>query len=286
MNPLHLDPSLLDERTCTLLQAGLTLLALIFPGRIKACYLTGSTIDGTAATIAGDALNSSDIDITIVLRGTLTQLDCERFALWRAMCEQLGPFHLDQLDATVVSESEVVQHGHLTLKTASHLLYGEDIRAAIAFPSIQTHLRAAIKLSTDHIATFRHVEPGALSLPLSYPDPTGPYYGYDYHEPEYGDQPGTRLLVGSVTWAATALLALKTRQLAGTKRAAVELYEQAINDEWYPLIRAIYQYCKLLWQYRIPDEPSAQADLRALCHQVLAFEEYCLATYAQKQVVG
>jgi hypothetical protein len=236
-------------------------------------------------TIAGDALNSSDIDITIVLRGTLTQLDRERFALWRAMCEQLGPFHLDQLDATLTSETELAQQGHLTLKTASYLLYGEDIRAAIAFPSIQSHLRVAIKLSTDHIATFRHVEVGALSVPLSYPNPTGLYYGYDYHEPQYGDQPGTRLLVGSVMWAATALVALKAGQLAGTKRAAIALYEQAINDEWYPLIRAIYQQCKLRWRYRIPDEPSAQADLRALCQQVLAFEEYCLTTYAHKQMV-
>src|SRR5689334_8491455 len=100
MPPLPLYPSPPDERTSTSLQAGLTLLDPIFPGRIKACYLTGSTIDGTAVTIVGDALNSSDIDITIVLRGILTPLDRERFTLWRAMCEQLGPFHRDQLDAT------------------------------------------------------------------------------------------------------------------------------------------------------------------------------------------
>ena len=121
MSPLHLYPSSLDDHSSRLLQASLSLLNLIFPGRIKACYLTGSTVDGTAVTIAGDAMNSSDIDITIVLSGNLSQLDRERFAHWRAMCEQLGHFHLDQLDATLVSEIELVQHGHLTLKSASHL---------------------------------------------------------------------------------------------------------------------------------------------------------------------
>lgn len=282
MHPLALFSSPLDTSTSALLQAALTLLDLVFPGRIRACYLTGSIIDGTAVTIAGDALNSSDIDVTIILRGSLTRRDRERFTLWRAMCEQLGPFHLDQLDATVVSEAEALQQGNLTLKTASHLLYGEDIRTLIAFPSLQSHLRRAIKLSTDHIATFRHGEVGALKLPLSYPDPTGPYYGYDYHEPAYGDQPGTRLLVGSITWAATALIALNAGQLAGTKHAAVVLYEKVIHDEWYPLIRAIYERCKLEWRYRIPDSPSAQADLRALCQQVLAFEDCCLTIYAQK----
>jgi hypothetical protein len=280
MPALLLSPSPLDERTSALLQAGLTLLDLIFPERIKACYLTGSVLDGTAVTIAGDALNSSDIDIKIVLQGALTGLDRERFALWRTMCEQLGPFHLDQFDATVTSDMELSEQGHLTLKTASHLLYGEDIRATIALPPIETHLREAIKLSMIHFATFRRLEPEALSIPLQYPDLSGPYYGYDYHEPGYGDQPGTRLLVGSITWAATALVALKARQLAGTKRAAVSLYEQTINDAWYPLIRAIYQQCKLQWRYQIPDDRGGQAQLRALCYQVLAFEEYCIKTYA------
>jgi hypothetical protein len=52
---------------------------LVFPGRVRAYFLTGSTADGTAVRTPGDALNSSDIDLTVVFAGTLSGPDGERF---------------------------------------------------------------------------------------------------------------------------------------------------------------------------------------------------------------
>jgi len=264
-----------------LLQHVIAIFELVFPARIRAYYLTGSTLDGTAAFVPGDPLNSSDIDIAVVFNDVLLRHERERFIDCRAACAGLSQLHLDTLDVTPLSEMELVQHGHLTLKLASQLLYGEDIRPAIPLPTLHHHVRAAVRLSRDHIAELRALEPEHLRLPLSYPDADGEFYGYDYHEPGYSTQPGTRLLVGNITWGATALLALKAGAYAAMKREAITLYATAIDDEWSGLLDAVYQHCKMQWGYLIPQAVEERQQLRTLCAQVVAFENHCLASYAQ-----
>ena len=265
----------------TLLQHVITIFELVFPRRIRAYYLTGSSMDGTAAYLSGDPLNSSDIDLTVVFRDVVQPDEQERFRQCRFACAGLSQLHPDQLDAMPLSETELFQHGHLTLKVASQLFYGEDIRDAIPLPSLNEHMRAAIRLSKDHMAEMRHLEPAQLTLPLTYPDSAGQFYGYDYSEPEYGGQPGTRMLVGSIAWGATALVALHAGQFAGTKRDAINLYKTCINDRWSQLVEAVYAKCKLRWGYTIPRSKGERQELRALCEQVIEFENHCLASYLQ-----
>ena len=264
-----------------LLQQVIAIFELVFPGRIRAYCLTGSSLDGTAAFLPDDPLNSSDIDLAVVFKDTVQSDERERFRQCRFACAGLSQLHPDQLDATPLGETELLRHGHLTLKVASRLLSGEDLRTALPLPSLEEHTQAAIRLSKDHMAEMRHLEPAQLTRPLSYPDPAGAFYGYDYWEPEYGGQPGTRMLVGSITWAATALLALQAGQLAGTKRDAIELYTACISDRWSGLVDAIYVQCKLRWGYTIPRTQTERHELRTLCTQVVEFENHCLASYTR-----
>ena len=232
------------------------------------------------AYLPGDPLNSSDIDLAVVFKDVMQPHEQEAFRQCRIACAGLSQLHPDQLDATPLSEAQVYQQGHLGLKVASLLLYGEDIRDAIPFPPLHEHSRAAIRLSKDHIAELRHLTPSQLTPPLTYPDAAGEFYGYDYSEPGYSEQPGTRLLVGSITWAATALLAIQAGTLAGTKRDAINMYKTYINDTWSPLLEAVYTKCKLCWGYTIPHGRHERHQLRAICQQLVAFEDHCLASYA------
>ena len=50
-----------------------------FPGRVRAYYLTGSWADGTGVRTPGDALNSSDIDVTVVFAGALSDAEAADF---------------------------------------------------------------------------------------------------------------------------------------------------------------------------------------------------------------
>jgi hypothetical protein len=252
---------------------------LVFPGRVRAYYLTGSTADGTAVRTPGDALNSSDIDLTVVFAGTLSDSEAVRFSQVRGACEQLGGLGLDQLDASAVGETALFRDGDVTLKTASRLLLGQDIRDAVPLPRPEEHIRRAIRISTDVMAALRGTSALQPTAALTYPDPGGEFYGYDFRDERYGGVPGTRLLIDGLTWGATAVLAIQTGLLAGTKRDAIRLHREHVNDEWSALLVELYERSKLRWWYGIPQRDLDRQLLRRLCGRVLALERYLLDVY-------
>jgi hypothetical protein len=118
-----------------------------------------------------------------------------------------------------------------------------------------------------------------LRLPLAYPDPDGPFLGYD--EPEVptmysSGAPSTRRLVSLACRIATALLARSAGQIACTKAESVELYGRLVGGEWADLVFEIDKHCRAEWSYRIPGDPADQARLRDLCRRLLALERHAL----------
>ncbi len=265
-----------DGRVDSVTRGFIHVVELLFPGRIRACYLTGSSIDGTAAHVDGDSLNSSDIDITVVFKGKAEQHERDRFKKCRRACEQLSQLGLDQLDAVALDEDGLFGRGDVTLGTASVLVYGEDFRASIPLPRLSDQTDHAIALSFDLLGMLRGIPPTALTLPLAYPVGDGEFYGYDYREEAYGGKPGTRILVETVSWMATALVALQAGRYAGTKSDAVRQYRECIGGEWTEVVEGVYECCKLRWGYGIPREEEARQSLRGLCRQVLGFENHFL----------
>jgi hypothetical protein len=128
---------------------------------------------------------------------------------------------------------------------------------------------------------IRNIE--ALIYPLQYPEPQGEFYGYDRKSipPWYlaTIERGTKELVASICWAATAIVALQTGRYIGKKADGIKAYEELIGGEWAMLVRDIYQKCKLQWKYLVPEDEDNRSLLRNLCQQTPAFENHYLAIY-------
>src|SRR5579872_6899185 len=82
----------------------LAVVGLLFPERIRACYLTGSWCDGTAVRRPGGSLNSSDVDLLVVFKDGAAPSEVDRFEAARQACEEISALGLDGLDATATDE--------------------------------------------------------------------------------------------------------------------------------------------------------------------------------------
>jgi hypothetical protein len=140
--PLALRNSTGNEPIDTLLRELLTQLELAFPTRVRSYYLGGSTSDGTA--VGHDrSPNSSDIDLFVIIRGTIAE-EHAHFQNLVAQYQRTSPL---QVDAHAYAEDdllrpprrEATQTSFLSalIQVAGVLLYGEDLRAelpAVSFP--------------------------------------------------------------------------------------------------------------------------------------------------------
>jgi hypothetical protein len=169
------------------------------------------------------------------------------------------------------------QTGTVSLKLASQLLYGDDIRAFVPLQPLEEYLPQVLFGFFFYTALLRG-EPARLAYPLDYPDPHAPFYGYERWGLFLTDQlaTGTRTLVNSTTLGATFLVGLYAARHVGSKRDAIATYKVTIADAWTDLLEELYTTCKQRWSYRIPDTSAEQADLRQLCQRILAFENYVL----------
>ncbi len=99
------------------------------------------------------------------------------------------------------------------------------------------------------------------------------------HLPKGGTTSGTRDLIRSTGWAATAMIALRAHQYVARKSDCHRLYRACIGDDWSDLLEEIYTQCRGAWHYLLPDRPENRARLRAICERTLSFENHFLAVY-------
>jgi len=128
----------------------------------------------------------------------------------------------------------------------------------------------------------RDHEPAAVRLPRAYPDPWGEFYGYDKNTVRLADGSvvsGTRGLVTDAGWMATALIGFQASQYVLGKAEFAVRYRQYIDDEWAPFLEDLYDSCRRVWGYVVPEEARDRGRLRALCRQYLQFEDHFLAVY-------
>lgn len=239
-----------------------------FPARIRGYYLVGSLSRGTAGA-------NSDIDLEIVFKDTFLPDEAERLTLIRQGCRALSSIHLD---LPAHDEASLPQTDTVALKTASTLVYGEDIRASMPLPSIETYLRR-VSIPTHRALTseFRAVP---VSLPLTYPQPDAEFYGYVPTDPNHPHFIwGTKIWVLDIGWMATFLLAYQAGILVPSKDDMPRLYREHINDQWTSFITEVHDLCRLQWEYTIPTNVDDRARLRALCQQTLAYENHVMGFY-------
>ncbi|HEX5503315.1 MAG TPA: nucleotidyltransferase domain-containing protein [Thermomicrobiales bacterium] len=276
-----------NERIDAILRGLIEVVEAAFPDRVRGYYLKGSYA-------GGGAVATSDIDLTVVFKGgALSDQEEERIQRVGEARSQGSSARID-LDAVgerclrqgVASSGDSPRGGYLAyeairLKTASLLLYGEDIRDDLSLPMPEAYIHLVTHAPCD---CSGRVLRGATMLvfPLTYPDPTGEFYGYDVFRLGNVYSPtgrGTKDLVASAGWIATALIALKAGRYVGSKSDSLRLYRECINDEWMTFLADLYEYCRSRWAYLVPEDEVERQRLRALCRRMLAFENHYLAVY-------
>lgn len=281
------EPELIEstgDRLCDRIAQGVIgIFESAFPGRVRGFYLRGSHASGTS--IAG-----SDLDLFIIFKDRFTDsAEYDRAQALGGHCARLTPMLLEIIFAgeRVLRRPEGVGAA-LNLKLATRLLYGEDIRPDLPPFDADTYVRSVIH--TPYVSyTFpaQRRDSGSLSYPLHHLDPEGPFFGYDQWAmpgPDGIDQPSTKLLVGSVGWTATSIVALRSGQYVRDKAACVALYEKHVADEWTDLVAQVHDLCRNRWRYQIPSGDGDRQTLRALCHRALDFQNHFLQLYQQYQL--
>lgn len=230
-----------------------------FPTRIRSYYLVGSYADSSATPL-------SDIDIRIIFKDDFTAGEEEKMRQVRHYCRLISPI---PIDCPPLSEARLLHdvnwlHEPLGIKSDGQLLYGEEIRDSFGEPEFSAYVRNVTAVPVQRFARIRQQD--GLSFPLTYPDPTGEFFGYDDETgPAWGKVPGTKGLVHMIGFAATCLIAFQSERIVTRKSDWLRLYKETIGDEWAPFLEDLYRKCKETWLYRIPENKDERHQLREIC---------------------
>jgi predicted nucleotidyltransferase len=248
-----------------------------FPGRLRACYLTGSYAEG-------NAVEWSDIDVYVLFKDAfISEEEAARAEQLEHAFASLTPLRLDLHAGSEQSLDSLPGFLRTAIKKTSVLLYGEDTREHMSLPGGEEYTRDATEVALQFLLWLRQGE--NITYPLAYPDPDGAFFGYDQLQvlSDSSDRakarPGIRLLVESACRIGTALLAFKTDRFVSTKRESVQSYRELINDEWASFLEAMFERGKLCWSYNLPETEEEHAELRTLCEHMLPFENHFLRAY-------
>ncbi|MGH2457687.1 MAG: hypothetical protein ACRDIY_02340 [Chloroflexota bacterium] len=242
-----------------------------FPGRILGYYVQGSYADRTDVP-------ASDLDLTIVFADQISDVERARMS---ELVTGLEGAAMVELDLQVTDERALERGIEPSLKLASRLIHGQDVRDRFALMPIDAWSRDRMHTSYWRIASL-FGRPRVVAVPQGYPDPAGEFYGYNrrtIRRPDGSEVSSTRDLIRMTGWAATGLIALKAGRYVARKSECHVLYRECIGDEWASLFEDVYEHCRTRWHYLIPSESADRARLREICERTLAFENYFLTAY-------
>jgi hypothetical protein len=248
------------------------------PGRIRGVSLSGSLANGSAVP-------GSDVDGLVLFKGRLADDEAARFTQIMRSCSRRADVLLDFLPK---GEDALMAVGELPAKTASRtLISGDDPADPIPPMSVASYTHLMMRGS---FSCMRHPRGSAklLRYPLDFPDPESEFFGYErrgFRDVDGWRLPGTKALVNGLTLAASALVGIRTGHGVVSRRESVSAYRERIGDRWTGLLESIYDRCRAVWGYTVPDDLADRAELRQLCSQVLEFENHYLRV-CQEHLTG
>lgn len=272
------------EHVDDLLRGLVSLFEMLFPGRIRCYYLSGSYGDGTA--VGHDrSPNSSDVDLLVIFNDKIEEAEETVFHRLLSAVQLISP---TPLDANAYSEDDFLQQprkgatqtsfNNTRIKITSLFIYGEDLRPLLPEVPFSRYVLDVIESGVFHMGIPRQSRNLTYPLdvpliyPLAYPDANGEFYGYDAVPARPDTPPGTRVLVDITAWIATLILALETGRYAGQKSQSIQLCKTYLSDDkGTQLATSIYDL-KRTWGYTLPDVAEERERLRGLCRDTLALE--------------
>ena len=229
-------------------------------------YLHGSRLNGSSQP-------SSDIDVTVILRDPTWQVH---------LGNDLRNLDLDlpvRLDASVYSLAMLnsAEHGYEAgrILNAGDLVCGEDVRPLLTTEFVQTaHHNRTLEQACKGIALLRGVE--QVPTQLDFPDDRYFFLGYELvRKPSWyadGASFGTKELVATATWCASAWLAANAGVAVYSKYDAVDRYATTRCDANGELVADLWQLCRVNLAYTLPEGQDDRSQLRLLCARFLQLE--------------
>lgn len=286
INPLTLRASSGNTQIDQIAAGIISVFETHFPKRISSYYFQGSCADQATTSL-------SDIDLHVVFRTSPTTTEQQGFATLRTALKHVSPRPLDlsRSDETTMRQADQLHFQPdwepvftaVSLKCASVSIFGVDIRDHIPLVPPDVYTRTYMHFPYVVLAAQRKY-PALLPYPLVFLDPLDEFYGYTGRLVRIAQNrhvPSTKRVVHASGFIATALLALHTSMIVADKRTAITAYRQHINDSWADHLEAIHTYCRVQWDYHVPEAEADRAILRELCRQELAFENHFLTIYRE-----
>jgi len=174
-------------RSDQLVQSMADLIVMVFQDRILSIYLGGS--------YSRDQLTvTSDIDLTVVFRNSVSAEETERFMALRETLQTLSPL---RLDLWPIAEDKIKARPASAAIRSSYCLYGEHFLHTVPAQSVEAFAMKSVHKSIHYMTVLRG-RPRQNPFPLAYPDEEDVFYGYtqcgDFAEAQTF-QPGVRIIL-------------------------------------------------------------------------------------------
>jgi hypothetical protein len=230
------------------------------PNVARALYVTGSFA-------SGDAVEGSDLDIFAVVASDAPRAAVVAMARAAHSCaERCGV----TIDFKPISESELATGTStcVLLKLGGRVFAGADITSDIVLPTIDRFIDDRMQNAACLVAYALRDLDHAPSLPLSYPTPSGEFFGYVRRGT-------TRDAVTIAGWAMNALVAKAEQRYVVSKLDALSSYA-ALSQPFSPFAQKLIDRCRGAWGYCVPETAEERSELRAIFTEMRSFENYFL----------
>lgn len=245
---------------------------------LKSVYLCGSRA-------RGDSVHGSDLDVVVIVDGLKDESVRQKVAQTRQRLGRLLPVHVDAfvLDRSMLSLGIRPDMKESTLCFGQPLL--ESTRVLEGVDLEYYYAKSAVL----KICKVRGFQGASLPHPLTYPDPTGEFFGYD----RYGRmdkagawQPGMEIFLNMIAAVATYRLFTLGGAPTRSKLEAIQRYEALEQDPWRAWVKSTYSLCRGREVAELRADPASRAALTEVCRSALAYETQFIELYRTRRANG
>jgi|GEM_PF-6450862 len=258
-----------SEITAEQLVSGIvSIMTTCFGDRILSIYLTGS-MNREQLTL------SSDIDMTVVFRGTISDAEQNQYMQLQDGLQMLSPL---RLDVWAESEAKIRDRPANKATRSSTCLYGEDFFPELTSQPIEHFAMRYVHKSIHYMRVLRG-RPEPNPAPFTYPQAGEEFFGYTQFADFAGAEKftsGIRIIMNMLTTCLTARLAHEKNIEVTTKQDSLEQYAQQFDDEWGNYSRQLVDLIKLELQYQLPSQAEQKQKLQSLLRRLPDFENFML----------